>query len=67
MEIAAPVARYLDRKNGRKYLEKVLKLEKDIDDEEHQTCPDDRRLHGLYSDLSKILRIMGSEVDRETA
>ena len=69
ISLAIPIARLLDRKNKTKFAEKIIELERKIDDEENQDFDniDDGLLYSYRVELLRISKVIQDQLKKENS
>lgn len=67
LALAIPVAGLLEEKEKNKYVDELLKIERELADEELKTRPDDGRIAYLHGDLMRITRLLANAIKSKKA
>lgn len=65
IRLLTPIASLLDEKNKTKYLDEILKLKKEIADEELNQTPDDGRISYLHFELMRLSDVFANALKSE--
>lgn len=62
IKLAIPIASIYDKKQDTKYVDRILKIKKELHDEELKQKPDDGRISYLHIELMRITDILANAV-----
>lgn len=66
IQLAIPVASLLDKREGTKYQDKILGIQKELQDEELKTTPDDGRISYLHLELVRLTGVLANTIKPKT-
>jgi hypothetical protein len=66
IQLAIPVANLLDKREGTKYQDKILSIEKELQNEELKNTPDDGRIGYLHLELMRLTGVLANTLKPKT-